>query len=203
MSQPWGSRSPIWDPQEGPRLGEAGNLSRATGGSPAVGNQPTHGEMPALGAPESPIPGGDSHGDTVQTGVTPGGFRVPPTQWHHGGGHGRGRTATVTRSHHVATNSQQSTGEWKHRRGGMGAVPDPPMLALSRAGYWGATGMGTSMAGWALGEPRAWVPPPWQGRVVGVPRMVPQPWGQELGVTRMVAQHWGQTLGVPRTMAHP
>lgn len=102
--------------------------------------------MPALGAPESPSPGGDSHGDSVQTEGTPGGSRACPTQQHQGDGHGWRRTATVTRSHRVATNSQQSTDEWEVREvGGLGAVPDPP--AFTRAGYWGATGLVTSMAG--------------------------------------------------------
>lgn len=72
-------------------------------------------------------------------------------------------------------------------------MPDPPALAHTRAGYWGGPGL---VARWALGDPRACVPPPplgtAQGSGTGGPRDGAPPPAQQ-----------GQALGVPRMVPHP
>lgn len=78
-------------PRKGPNWGRLGISAVPRAGLQQPGNQPTQDETPALGAPELPSLGGGSHGDSVQTGVTPRGFRglshpVAPGGWTWQGG---------------------------------------------------------------------------------------------------------------------
>lgn len=204
MSQSSGSRSPIWDPQEGPKLGE-GWESQLCHGQESSSQEisPRRMRCQLWEPPSRPARVGAATGTLCRQGRTLGESRVCPTQGHQGGGHGWQRTATVTRSHRVATNSQQSTDEWEVREvGRLGAVPDPPTApAFTRAGYWGATGLVTSMAG-CRGTPGPVYPTPWHSRVIrpadgappsgsgtGGPKHSPSPtaeWGEAVRVPRMV-----------------
>lgn len=77
----WGWRVPavgfevtsLGSPGRAQTGGGLGISAVARAGVQQPGNQPTQDEMPALGAPESPSPGGSSHGDPVQTEGMPGG----------------------------------------------------------------------------------------------------------------------------------